>query len=125
MRCKSIPVPGVQNYGFSKNMLIHKLEDQYFIKRKLLFAVVLTFVFTAILEVWLANSLVTNGSKLEQIKESMSVLQMENRVLGNEVAKKASLPQVQSFASALGFGNIQSILYLSPQPSKSLTSNAH
>lgn len=95
------------------------------VPRKIFLTAVLIFVSVAVIEVWLANRLVTYGVKLKQIEETVSVLGMENSILRNEIAKKSSLAQIKSYSIALGFGTIQHILYLTPSPSKSLTSNAY
>lgn len=77
--------------------------------------VVLTSMFLLILvliEIWVNNATVEYGSKFEKIMTFKQVLDTENQVLENEIAKNSSLISISSSSAQLGFSTPQSIEYI-------------
>lgn len=77
---------------------------------------VLGIIFLAVfvLEVWLMNRLSTYGNKIQELEVAKSNLKLENQVLENEIAQKASLNLIDQKAAGLGFNNIKNIEYIKP-----------
>lgn len=77
--------------------------------------VVLTVFFLLILgliEIWVSNTTVTYGEKFEKMEALEGILNMENQILENEIAKNASLLSISSKSAELGFSKPSSIQYI-------------
>lgn len=77
--------------------------------------VILTSVFLLILvliEIWVNNTTIDYGSKFEKIMVLKRVLDLENQVLENEIAKDSSLLNISSSSAELGFSSPASIQYI-------------
>ena len=67
----------------------------------------IVFVIVLVLEIWMVNSLSTYGSKIEEMKIAQAKLELENRVLENQVARDASLTSLETKANELGFSSVK------------------
>ncbi len=65
-----------------------------------------------LIEIWVSNSVVTYGSKLERLSAISKSLNLENQVLENEIAKRGSLNNVASKSAELGFSVASDIQYI-------------
>lgn len=65
-----------------------------------------------VLEVWANNTVVTYGNKLETITALQQSLQMENQILENEIAKKATLTSIATQSAMLGFIRSEKLEYI-------------
>lgn len=65
-----------------------------------------------VLEIWVNNAMATFGQKLASIENSQKALQLENRVLENEIAKQTALGNIASASAMLGFIKPKTIQYL-------------
>ncbi len=66
----------------------------------------------AVLEIWVNNAMATFGQKLADTESSEKVLQLENRVMENDIAKQVSLGNIASASATLGFVKPKTIQYL-------------
>lgn len=80
-------------------------------KKYLLFASFL-LLSLAIVEIWASNTLVTYGGKLESLSVLSKGLEMENKILENDIAKSSSLAGIASKSAQLGFSKVESIQYI-------------
>lgn len=62
-------------------------------------------VIMVVLQIWAMNRLAVLGEKITQIEENKATLVMENQLLENRVASKASLQYIQKVADNLGFNS--------------------
>ncbi len=80
-------------------------------KKYLIMASFLIFIL-AITEIWASNTLVTYGDKLDNLFRLSKGLEMENKILDNEIAKASSLAGIASKSAELGFSKADSIQYI-------------
>lgn len=94
-----------------KRLKIHEAQPK---KKILRITKLLAIVFgvVLVLEVWMVNRLSTYGTKIEELKAIEANLQLENQVLENTIAQKASLKQVELKAVLLGFSSIKNLEYV-------------
>ena len=96
---------------------LKRREDEKSSKKKVLriakfVGVILLVVFA--LEIWMVNRLSTYGNKIQSFKQQEAALQLENQVLTNQIAQKASLMSTEKRSTALGFDSVKSVEYLKP-----------
>lgn len=65
-----------------------------------------------LIEIWVSNSVVTYGEKLEKLSVLSRNLSLENQVLENQIAKNVSLTNIASKSSELGFSAPSDIQYI-------------
>lgn len=65
-----------------------------------------------LIEIWVSNTSVAYGEKLEQLSAATKNLKMENAILENEIAKSASLTNIAAKSAQLGFSSDWSIQYI-------------
>ncbi|MDP3733487.1 MAG: hypothetical protein Q8Q91_02985 [Candidatus Daviesbacteria bacterium] len=82
-----------------------------FPKKYVVFAVVGILVLS-IAQIWVNNTAVSYGARLESIGKLKSTLEMENTFLENEMASELSLTNIATKSSKLGFSKIESIQYI-------------
>lgn len=82
-----------------------------FPKKYVVFAAVGILVLS-IAQIWVNNTAVSYGEKLESIDKLKSGLEMENTFLENEMASELSLANIATKSSMLGFSKIESIQYI-------------
>lgn len=70
-----------------------------------LFALIIT-------EIWASNTVIAYGEKFEKLSVLEKNLKIENQILQNEIAKRASLSNIASESAKLGFSDTQSVLYI-------------
>lgn len=80
--------------------------------KKYIAVTILSFVILTVIEIWASNTLVTYGDKFENLSSLSKALEMENRILENEIAKHASLDSIASKSASLGFFTSESIQYI-------------
>lgn len=80
--------------------------------RKYIAVVILSLFILTITEIWASNTLVTYGDKFENLSLLSKGLDMENRILENQIAKYSSLDTVASKSASLGFFASESIQYI-------------
>ena len=86
-------------------------EKKGFSKKYISLVTVCLFVLMLI-EIWVSNSVVTYGEKLEKLSSLAKTLNLENQILENEIAGRRSLNSVASKSAELGFSEPQSIQYI-------------
>lgn len=77
--------------------------------------IVLTIIslFTLILiEIWTNNTVIAYGERYEKLSTLEKNLEMENQILGNEIAANSSLNSIASKSAELGFSSLPSIQYI-------------
>lgn len=65
-----------------------------------------------LVEIWVNNTTVEYGSRFEKIMTFKRVLDLENQVLENEIAKNSSLSNISSSSAQLGFSYPSSVQYI-------------
>lgn len=80
--------------------------------KKYIAVVVLSLFVLTVTEIWASNTLVTYGDKFENLLTLSKGLEMENRILENQIAKYSSLDTVASKSASLGFSASESIQYI-------------
>ena len=86
-------------------------KDSKFPKKYIAIAFSCLFILT-IIEIWASNTVASFGDRFERLSNLENNLKMENQILKNEIAKKASLPIIASKSAELGFSTSQSIEYI-------------
>lgn len=81
-------------------------------RRKLICFITALFLIVSIIEIWAVNRLSTYGEKISKIERQKQELTLENQTLENEIAKRASLSEVEKYATAFGFESTTKIGYL-------------
>lgn len=80
--------------------------------KKYIALIVFTLFVLTVIEIWASNIVVTYGEKFEKLSSLEKALNLENQILGNEIAKYTSLNSVASKSAELGFSKIESIQYI-------------
>lgn len=75
--------------------------------------VTVVFLFCLVLiEIWVNTATVSYGGEFKQLEEIQKQMLMENQILENEIAKRASLINVSSISAELGFTPANSVQYI-------------
>lgn len=96
--------------------LIRSLEPKFYLKRKIVVALVLIIIFVVTVEIWVANRLSTFGEKINGLESTKYSLQLENDYLKNAIAQKKSLNLNAKKSAFLGFNKIKNIQYIKNEP---------
>lgn len=80
--------------------------------KKYIAVTLLSLFILTVTEIWASNTLVTYGDKFENLSFLSKGLEMENRILENDIAKHASLDSIASKSASLGFYPSESIQYI-------------
>ena len=88
------------------------VEQKSKFPKKYMALAVLSILALTVMEIWASNMVVTYGEKYEKLSSIQQALNLENQILGNEIAKQASLISVASKSAALGFYKLESIQYI-------------
>lgn len=91
--------------------LLQKIE-QSDLKKRILLIIFILIIPAMLLEIWSVNRLATLGSKISSLEQAKVSLTLDNQVLEDEIAKKASLNQIENESQQLGFQKIKSVTYL-------------
>ena len=94
-----------------KNFEIEEPKNNFKSKKFL----ILTFLFFGVLilvEIWINNISITYGEKFENISKLQQALQLENKILENEIAKYSSLSEISSKSINLGMTKPKNVQYL-------------
>lgn len=65
-----------------------------------------------LIEIWASNTVVAYGEKFDELSSLQKKLDLENRILENEIAKNSSLLSIASKGGELGFSINESIQYI-------------
>lgn len=65
-----------------------------------------------LIEIWVSNQTISFGAKFEKISVLERILDMENQLLENEIARSASLLNISSKSAELGFLKPSSVQYI-------------
>lgn len=65
-------------------------------------------------EIWISSRLATYGDEIQELKNAQAELKLENQMLENSIAERASLVTLEPQAQALGFGTSKNVEYLKP-----------
>lgn len=98
-----------------KRLIANKKQPKKRVLR-VLKVVALFLVVVFVLEIWMVNRLSTYGKKIEELKVIEANLQLENQVLENSIAQRASLGQIEEKSTKLGFGSIKNPEYIKSSP---------
>ncbi|MBI4036990.1 hypothetical protein HY385_01040 [Candidatus Daviesbacteria bacterium] len=79
---------------------------------KLIRILAVGFLLIAVIEIWMVSRLSTYGNKIQELKVAQVSLELENQVLENMIAQKASLAAMEQKATQLGFSSVKNIEYL-------------
>lgn len=95
--------------------IIKKFEPEEpkkgFSKRYIVITTVFLFALT-LAQIWTSNTVLVYGEKFDRLSEVAKQLSLENQILENEIAKHASLDNIASKSSQLGFSAPESIQYI-------------
>lgn len=89
-----------------------KPKSYFRFSRKFIFLVSVSLFILVLFEVWASNTVVTFGAKLERVSALAQSLRMENQILENEIAKRASLANIASESAMLGFSQTEGLQYI-------------
>ncbi len=92
---------------------LHTFNQPLYLKTKALGLFLVVVLFLIVLEVWAVNRLATFGLQISKLERTKSDLRLENQVLRNKIAKKASLSQIEILSKNLGFVGIKTLQYVS------------
>lgn len=95
--------------------IIKKFEPelpQKRISKKLAVSIVVCLFTLTLVQIWVSNTLVSYGEKLEKLSSLEQTLKTTNQILENEIAKKASLTNLATKSAELGFYKQESIQYI-------------
>lgn len=95
--------------------IIRKFDQEkegFKFSRKVIFFAGICAVFLILIEIWINNTLITYGAKMEKISILEKALRMENQILENEVAKKTSLKMIATESAKLGFSASEKVEYI-------------
>ena len=79
--------------------------DLSFSRKRIIALGVFGLILMVVLQIWTMNRLAVLGEKITQIEKSKAALVMENQMLENQVASKASLQYIKKVADNLGFNS--------------------
>lgn len=82
-------------------------------KKHLIFAILIVLPLV-ILEIWSVNRLSTLGVEIRKLEQTKTALDLENKVLGNEIAKRSSLQRIEQAGKLLGFEKVKSMQKVEP-----------
>lgn len=80
--------------------------------KKYIILVTFSLLVLTIIEIWVNNTVVTYSDKFESLSKLSKSLDLENRVLENEIAQNNSLGSIASKSAQLGFSTPESIQYI-------------
>ena len=80
--------------------------------RKLIVLAFFGLFILTLIEIWASNTAVAFGEKFDKLSILQKNLEMENRILENEIAKNSSLLNIASKGAELGFLQSESIQYI-------------
>lgn len=80
--------------------------------KKLAISVSISLLMLALVQIWVSNTVVSYGEKFENLSYLEKTLKMENQLLENEIASKASLTNIATESAELGFRKLDSIQYI-------------
>lgn len=83
-----------------------------FKSKKFLVPAFLIFGLLILVEIWVNNTAISYGEKFDNISNLQAVLQMENQLLENEIAKYSSLNEISESATAIGLIKPKNVQYL-------------
>lgn len=82
--------------------------------RSFIKVVILLFILSIVLELWLLSRLSTYGHKINEMDMAKQQLELENQVMENTLAYKTSYKEIENTAEQLGFASIKNIDYITP-----------
>lgn len=95
--------------------IIKKFKPENLSKRsrkKPFYIVALCLLILIIAQIWVNNTVVGFGDRLESISQLKKALEMENQLLENEIANDSSLVNIATKGAELGFSSFESIQYI-------------
>lgn len=95
--------------------IIKKFEPelpQKGVSKKLAASVAACLFVLTLVQIWVSNTVVSYGEKFEKLSYLEQTLKMENQILENEIAKRASLTNLATKSAELGFYKQDSIQYI-------------
>jgi hypothetical protein len=87
-----------------------KVQKRRFPKITIIFAVLL--ITLGILEIWVSHTLASYGEKFEGIEKLKITLNLENKILENEIAKLSTLSEIATQSGELGLKKSTNIQYI-------------
>lgn len=82
------------------------------ISKKLAAYIAVCLFILTLVQIWVSNTVVSFGEKFKELSSLEQTLKMENMILENEIAKKASLTNLATKSAELGFHKLESIQYI-------------
>lgn len=80
--------------------------------KKYIIVVSFSLFVLVVIEIWANNTSAAYGDKLDSLSRISKSLEMENKILENDIAKSSSLISIASKSAKLGFFKSQSIQYI-------------
>jgi hypothetical protein len=87
-----------------------KEERKKFPKFTIIFIVVL--VILGVLEIWVSHTLASYGEKFESMEKLKISLNLENKILENEIASFSTLYEIATKSATLGLTKAKDIQYI-------------
>lgn len=94
-----------------KSFETEPIEDNWQ-SRKILLPAFIGLIMLILTEIWANNTAVTYGEKFENISDLHQALEMENKILENEIAKLSSLNNIVHTSAKLGLSKPSSVQYI-------------
>jgi len=88
-----------------------ELKTKGISKKLAAYIAICLFVLTLV-QIWVSNTVVSYGEKFKKLSSLEQTLKMENMILENEIAKRASLTNLATKSAELGFSKVESIQYI-------------
>lgn len=80
--------------------------------KKFIFLAAAGLTILIIVQIWASNTAVIYGEKFDAVSALQQSLYMENQILENEIAKRASLSNIASKSAMLGFFKLVDVQYI-------------
>lgn len=92
--------------------IFESIEHNSLTRKKVIFLLALLILLITILEIWSMNRLSTYGLQISQLERTKQSLTLENQVLENEIARRASLNKIEGNATYYGFSQVKKVEYM-------------
>lgn len=93
--------------------ILKKFETDSILRKKIIILPIVVILAVSVLEIWVVNRLSTYGDQISQLQQREASLRMDNQLLENEIAEKASLIEIDRASKSLGYQKVKNFEYVS------------
>ncbi len=93
--------------------MLKKIETKKpWLRKKIIFSLLLVIISLTLVEIWVVNRLSTYGEQISKFESSQALLKTENQLIKNRIAQAASLKETEEKAKLAGFDKAQDIQFI-------------